>query len=92
VPAGHDNAKEPYGQLWRDNYCPVAKQSNLWIAGVSNVGPITSGPWAGRKCIGCSLLVGPDGQVALLGPYGETAETILYADVQLKRAHADLQR
>jgi len=59
VPPEHDNAKEPYGQLWRDNYSPVARDFRMWIAGVSNVGPITSGPWAGRWCIGCSMLVGP---------------------------------
>jgi predicted amidohydrolase len=80
----HDNTKEPYGQLWRDNYGPVAKNFGIWIAGVSNVGPITSGPWAGRKCIGCSMLVGPDGEVAQRGPYGESAETILYAEIELK--------
>jgi predicted amidohydrolase len=84
VPPEHDNAKEPYGQLWRDNYGPVARDFRLWIAGVSNVGPINTGPWAGRKCIGCSMLVGPDGKVALQGPYGENAETILYAEIALK--------
>ena len=26
----------------------------MTVVGVSNVGPITGGPWAGRKCIGCS--------------------------------------
>jgi predicted amidohydrolase len=84
VPPEHDNANEPYGQLWRDSYGPVARDFRMWIAGVSNVGPITSGPWAGRKCIGCSMLVGPDGGVALQGPYGESAETILYAEIELK--------
>jgi predicted amidohydrolase len=82
VPADHDHAKEPYGRLWLDNYGPVARDFRLWIAGVSGVGPLTAGPWAGRKCIGCSLVVGPDGQQVLLGPYGEDAETILYADVR----------
>jgi predicted amidohydrolase len=84
VPPEHDNANEPYGQLWRDNYGPVARDFRMWIAGVSNVGPITSGPWAGRKCIGCSMLAGPDGEVSLQGPYGENAETILYAEIALK--------
>jgi len=84
VPADHDNTREPYGQLWLDNYGPVARDFKLWIAGVSNVGPIANGPWAGRKCIGCSLLVGPDGQPVLHGPYGEDAETILYADLELR--------
>jgi hypothetical protein len=51
------------------------------MASEGNVGPIRSGRWAGRKCIGCSLLVGPDDSPVLQGPYGENAETILYADV-----------
>lgn len=83
VPADHDNVSQPYGQLWRDNYGPVAREFGLWIAGVSNVGPITAGPWAGRNCIGCSMLVGPDGEVALLGPYGKQAEALLSHTLQV---------
>jgi predicted amidohydrolase len=83
VPADHDNAREPYGQLWLDSYGPVARDFRMWIAGVSNVGWLKAGPWAGRKCIGCSLLVGPEGQPMVRGPYGEAAETILYADIRL---------
>ncbi len=82
VPSDHDNAKEPYGRLWRENYGPVAREFGLWIAGVSNVGWLTAGPWQGRQCIGCSLLVGPDGQPVLQGPFGVTAEAILYADIE----------
>jgi predicted amidohydrolase len=81
VPADHDNVREPYGKLWVDNYGPVARDFRLWIAGVSNVGWIIDGPWRGRKCIGCSLLVGPQGTPVLQGPYGVDSETILYADV-----------
>jgi predicted amidohydrolase len=83
VPADHDNAKEPYGRLWLDNYGPVARDFQLWIAGVSNVGWITDGPWTGRQCIGCSLVVDPSGQAALQGPYGVDAEALLYLDVSL---------
>ena len=83
VPADHDNQLDPYGQLWLDNYCPVARDHRLWIAGVSNVGWLTAGPWEGRKCIGCSLVVGPAGRQMLMGPYGAEAETILYAEVDL---------
>lgn len=82
VPADYDNEKEPYGALWKRVYKPVAKDFRIWIAGVSNVGPIDAGPWAGRKCIGCSLVVGPDGEEVLQGPYGEDAETILYVNVE----------
>jgi len=83
VPADYDNFREPYGKLWRDNYGPVCADYGIWIAGVSNVGPVSAGPWEGRKCIGCSLLVGPDGKQALMGPFGETAEAILYHEIQL---------
>ena len=81
VPADHDNAREPYGQLWLDNYCPVAREFGVAIAGVSNVGPITAGPWQGRKCIGSSLLIGRDGTEMARGPYGERAETVLLRDL-----------
>jgi predicted amidohydrolase len=81
VPANHDNAKEPYGKLWRDNYGTVARDFRLWIAGVSNVGWIAEGPWKGRPCIGCSLVVGPTGEAVLQGPYGSDAEALLTVDV-----------
>jgi len=70
VDGDHDNAREPYGQLWRDSYGRLAKLYGLTIVGVSNVGWITAGPWKGRKCIGCSLAVGPEGEVLAQGSYG----------------------
>lgn len=83
VPADHDNTREPYGGLWLDNYGPVAREYRLWIAGCSNVGPIVDGPWKGRACIGCSLVMGPDGKPVLRGPYGEDAESVLYVDLPI---------
>lgn len=82
VEADHDNALQPYGELWRSAYRPVAQDFSLWIAGASNVGWITGGPWEGRKCIGCSLAIDPQGRVVVQGPYGVTAETILYIDIE----------
>ena len=81
MPAGHDNKKEPYGSTWIKAYSPVAKESSIWIAGCSNVGWMTAGPWQGQKSIGNSIVMGPDGQTALIGPYGVEAETILYIDI-----------
>ena len=81
VPAEHDQHREPYGRLWLDNYRPVARDFRLWIVGVSNVGRITEGPWSGRRCIGCSLVVGPAGEPVLRGPYGENAETVLVVEI-----------
>ncbi len=81
VPPEHDNTREPYGQLWLDNYCPVARDFRLWIAGCSNVGSINEGPWRGRRCIGSSYVIDPTGTIAAHGPYGVEAETILLVDV-----------
>ena len=81
VAADHDNIRKPYGQLWLDNYGPVAREYRVWIAGCSNVGPIYKGPWAGRKCIGCSLVIDSKGQKALQGPYGEHAEEVMHVKI-----------
>ena len=80
--------QQPYGEIWRKNYQPVAKEYQVWIAGVSNVGNLTAGPWAGRTCIGSSLVFGPDGDEVLQGPFGSDAETILYVDVLPVKPHA----
>lgn len=82
VPAEHDNEQEPYGSEWRACYGPVARDFRLWIASASCVGPMTAGPWKGRRCIGCSMVVAPGGGVAMQGPYGEEAEELLYIDIE----------
>jgi predicted amidohydrolase len=82
VPPDHDNVREPYGDLWRHSYSPICRDYRVWILGVSNVGPVTSGEWAGWKCIGCSLVMAPGGREVLQGPYGENAEALLYVDVE----------
>ena len=82
VRADHDNGKEPYGGMWRDAYKPVAKDFRVWIASCSNVGWMTGGPWKGWKGIGCSMVIGPDGQEVLNAPYGEDADTILYVEIK----------
>jgi predicted amidohydrolase len=81
MPADHDNAAAPFGELWRASYGPVAREFSLWIASASNVGWITAGPWAGRKCIGCSMIVNPLGE-DFQAPYGENAEILHYADIK----------
>ena len=83
VPADHDNAKKPYGSLWRESYTALAKLYDMTIIGVSNVGWIKSGPWDGRKCIGCSIAVGPDGTLLTQCQYGVTAETFKAVEVKI---------
>ena len=81
VPPHHDNTRTPYGQLWLDNYGPVAQEYHLWIAATSNVGHLTHGEWTGHPCIGCSLVIGPHGQPTLRGPYGADAAALLLLEV-----------
>jgi predicted amidohydrolase len=81
VDADHDPVAEPYGDLWRESYGTLARLYQMSVIGVSNVGWITDGPWKGRKCIGCSLAVGPTGQVLAQGPYGEAAESLLVVEI-----------
>lgn len=88
VPPDHDNLKDPYGDTWRHAYMPVAKEFSVWIASASNVGPVTEGPWKNWNCIGCSMVVAPDGVEALMGPYGKDAEKILYCNINPLRRPA----
>lgn len=75
VPADFEGV---YGEIWRRNYEPVTRECGIWIAGCSNVGSISAGPWKGRSCIGNSIVFNSDGAEVLTGPFGESADTILY--------------
>jgi len=81
VPADHDNGREPYGRIWLENYGAVCRETGVTIAGCSNVGQITAGPWAGRPCIGCSLVIGPEGQPLVRGAYGAAAEEVIVWEI-----------
>lgn len=99
VPPDHDNLKDPYGTLWITAYQRLSKLYDLPIVGVSGVGRLTDGPWKGWKLIGCSIAMGPDGRVLAQGTYGESAESLIIVDVNLREASvcgtallSDLQR
>ncbi len=72
----HDHTRDPYGSMWRGAYAELSRLYDLTVVGVSNVGPLTSGPWRGHKVIGCSMAIGPNGVLAD-GPYGESAEALV---------------
>ncbi|MBD3292288.1 MAG: carbon-nitrogen hydrolase family protein [Armatimonadia bacterium] len=84
VPADHDNGVQPYGETWRRSFSELARLYDMTVIGVSNVGPMNAGPWAGRKCIGCSLAVGPGGEILAQAPYGEDAQVLMAAPVELR--------
>jgi predicted amidohydrolase len=83
VEADHDNRKDPYGETWTVPYTTLARLYDMTVVGVSNVGWINGGVWRGRKCIGCSLAIGPGGELLARGPYGESAESLLVVPVEL---------
>lgn len=84
VPPDHDNASEPYGEMWEESYAALARAYAMPVVGVSNVGPVVGGEWDGWRCIGCSLAVGADGEVLARGPYGDRAEALLLVTVPLR--------
>lgn len=88
VPADHDNAKEPYGAMWKEAFSTVCKEFYLNMAAVSNVGKITDGPWKNWKCIGNSMLVDNGAENISVLPYGIGADTIVYRDVVMERRPA----
>lgn len=88
VDADHDNTAEPYGALWKGAYTMLAKLYDLTVVGVSNVGWVRGGAWEGRKCIGCSLAVGPGGEILAEGPYGEEAEALVVVQIDPARPAA----
>ena len=81
VPAERNLEREPYGDLWKSSYGPVAKDFKMTIAGCSSVGPIIAGEWKGWRCIGNSLVVGPDGNILLEAPGGEDQDVLLTLEV-----------
>ncbi|HUT92278.1 MAG TPA: carbon-nitrogen hydrolase family protein [Thermoguttaceae bacterium] len=83
VDADHDPVAVPYGALWKGAYATLARLYEMPVVGVSNVGRITAGPWKGRKCIGCSLAIGPSGETLAEGPYGETAEALIAVQIEM---------
>ncbi len=88
VEPDHDQAADPYGAEWLESYGELASIYDVTVIGVSNVGPITAGPWEGRLCIGRSLVVGPGGQVLAHASYGADAEEVLTVRIEPHEAQA----
>ena len=84
VAPDHDEEHDPYGGDWLPSFTELARLYDVTVIGVSNVGMMTGGPWAGRPCIGKSLAVGAGGDVLAWGPYGVDAEALVPVDVELR--------
>ncbi|MFC1734958.1 carbon-nitrogen hydrolase family protein [Candidatus Hydrogenedentota bacterium] len=88
VDGDHDNEEDPYGVMWRRSYKNLSRLFGITTVGVSNVGWIKSGIWEGRKCIGCSVAVGPGEEILAQGPYGAEEGALIVVDVELEAAVA----
>jgi predicted amidohydrolase len=70
---------DPYGEKWLKPYKILADLYNLVILGTTSVGVIVGGPYEGKKMIGCSLAVGPDGILAQ-GQFKEFTGQLIVAE------------
>lgn len=80
-----DVVKEPYGEEWHIPYKKLSSFFGMPVVGVSNVGQVTKGPWAGWKAIGNSISYDSDGSLITVLPYGEDAECVQVIDVHIKQ-------
>jgi predicted amidohydrolase len=54
---------DPYKDKWLSPLHHVAHYFNTFIVSVTSVGYIVGGPYEGKKMVGCSLVVGPEGLI-----------------------------
>jgi len=71
-----DSEKQPYGREWHVPYQALSGLYRIPVVGVSNVGAMPVGVWAGWKAIGNSIAYDSDGTCAAVLPYGPDAESV----------------
>ena len=69
----------PYGEKWFRPFFTLASLFGLIVVSASCVGYIVGGPYEGKKLVGGSLCVGPDGTIAS-GRYNEFAGELAFAE------------
>lgn len=74
--------EDPYGEKWIKPYSSLAQLYNLVMIGTTSVGYIVGGPYEGKKMIGCSLALGPDGILAR-GDYNEFAGELITVEFEV---------
>ena len=73
---------DPYGEKWLKPYTILAELYQLVIVGTTSVGYIVGGPYEGKKMVGCSLAVGPEG-IITRGQYNEFAGELIVTEFQV---------
>ena len=82
VPPEDAAERKPYGETWRGPYAALTHEYGIWVVGVSNVGDVSEGVWAGWKCIGNSIAMPPEG-APLIMEYGEDAQSMGVVEINL---------
>lgn len=67
--------QDPYGEKWLKPYRTLAGLFDIVVVNATSVGTIVGGPYEGKKMMGCSLAVGPDGLLAQ-GDFNEFASDL----------------
>ena len=71
----------PYGQEWHTPYGELSRLYHMGIVGVSNVGDVPRGPWAGWSAIGHSIAYAGDGHCIAELSHGPRAEEVRVIDM-----------
>lgn len=71
---------DPYGEKWFGPYHTLASLYNLVVVSATAVGVIVGGVYEGKKMVGCSMAVGPEGVIAQ-GDYNEFAGQLVAVDI-----------
>jgi len=82
VPYEVTEDKDPYRNKWSLPFRRLARMHNLVVAACTSVGYIVGGPYEGRKMVGLSMVVGPEG-ILTQGRFNEFAGDLVVCDVEL---------
>lgn len=85
VTPDRDVEKHPYGQEWHVPYQTLSGLYHIPVVGVSNVGAMPVGLWAGWKAIGNSIAYDSDGTCAAVLPYGSDAECVRVISLTIRK-------
>ena len=85
VTPDRDPIAHPYGEEWHVPYHTLSTLYHIPVVGVSNVGAMPVGIWAGWKAIGNSIAYDSDGSCITTLPYGVNAEHVSVVNVTIQK-------
>lgn len=78
--------EDPYKDKWLSPLHHIAKYFNTVLVSVTSVGYIVGGPYEGKKMIGCSLVVGPEGLIKQ-GLFNEFAGELTTLEIPIEESN-----